>query len=155
MGGAPLTGPAATARFLARSTSRLLNERHAHWWWAVLSLSILAGVVFGASLQGYTFRWRAPTARSLARSAQVVTWVPSALRRGNLIYITLPRRRVAAFRLYTVTPHRNPAFPRAAVYGYTLRPLRLVTCEGIFDSRTRHCLGHVVVSRRAASGFRR
>jgi hypothetical protein len=155
MGGATLIGPAGTARFIARSTSRLLNERHAHWWWAVLSLSLLAGVVFGASSQGYTFRWRAPTARSVSRRPQVVTWVPSALQRGNLIYITLPRRRVAAFQLYSVTPHRNPAFPRAAVYGYTLRPLRLVTCEGTFDNRTRHCLGYVVVSRRAPTGFRR
>lgn len=135
--------------------SDLLTERHAHWWWAVLSLSLLAGVVFGASLQGYTFRWRAPPARSLARPAQVVTWVPSALRRGKLIYITLERQRVAAFRLFSVTPHRDPAFPPTAVYGYTLRPLRLVTCDGTFDARIRHCLGHVVVSGRAPSGFRR
>jgi hypothetical protein len=157
MGGATLIGPAGTARFVARSTSRVLNERHAHWWWAVLSLSLLAGVVFGASMQGYTLRWRVPPARSLARSKQAVTWVPSALRQGSLVYLTLQRGQVAAFRLDSVMPHRKPASPPTAVYGYTLRPrLRLVTCEGTFDRRTRHCLGQVVVSvrfaRRARSG---
>src|SRR5258708_2833136 len=155
MGGATLIGPAGTARFVARSTSRLLTERHAHWWWAVLSVSLLAGVVVGASLQGYTLGWRAAPARSPARSEQVVTWVPTALRRGNLIYITLPHRQIAVFRLYSTTPHRKPAFSPTAVYGYTLRPpLRLVTCEGAFDRRTGHCLGPVVVSARLSVGPR-
>jgi hypothetical protein len=149
MGGATLTGPAGTARIVARSTTRLLTKRRAHWWWSVLSLSFLAGVVVGASSQGYTLRWNVTPARSPARAEQAVTWTPGALRRGNLIYLTQPHRQVAAFRVYSVTPHGKAAALGRAVYGYTGRPpLRLVTCEGTFDRRTSHCLGHVAVAAR-------
>jgi hypothetical protein len=70
----------------------------------------------------------------------------SGLRPGNLIFVTLRDRKVAAFRVYSVALYRKSAFPTATVYRYTRRPtLRLVTCGGAFDRRTHHYLGNIVV----------
>src|SRR5215467_11402247 len=69
-----------------------------------------------------------------------------ALRPGNLIFVTLRDREVAAFRVYSVALYRKSAFPTGAVYRYTRWPtLRLVTCGGAFDRRTHHYLGNIVV----------
>src|SRR5215472_3508769 len=114
MRGKTLIGTAGTARFVARSTRNLLTKRRAHWWWSVLSLSFLAGVVVGASTQGYTLRWSAAPTRPPSRSQQAVIWVPGARRTGDLIYITRRHRHVAAFRVYSVTPDGKPVGPRPA-----------------------------------------
>jgi hypothetical protein len=69
-----------------------------------------------------------------------------ALRPGNLIFVTLRDRKVAAFRVYSVALYRKSAFPTASVYSYTRWPtLRLITCGGAFDRRTQHYLGNIVV----------
>jgi hypothetical protein len=74
-----------------------------------------------------------------------------ALRPGDLIYVTLRDHAVAAFRVYAVALYRKSEFPTSAVYGYTRRPtLRLITCGGTFDRRTRHYLGNLVVFARFA-----
>jgi hypothetical protein len=68
------------------------------------------------------------------------------LRPGNLIFVTLRDRQVAAFRVYKVALDPKSAFPAATVHMHTRRPtLRLVTCGGTFDRRTRHHLGNIVV----------
>jgi len=68
------------------------------------------------------------------------------LRPGNLIYVTLRDRQVAAFRVYSVALYPKSAFPTSTVYRYTRWPtLRLVTCGGAFDRRTHHYLSNVVV----------
>jgi hypothetical protein len=110
---------------------------------------LLAGVVVAASAQGYTLRWSAAPTRSSALSERAVTWVPSALRRGNLIYVTRGHRQVAAFRVYSATRDGRPTGPGRAVYGFTrLGPMRLVICKGTFDPRAGHCLGRIVVAAR-------
>jgi hypothetical protein len=110
---------------------------------------LLAGVVVAASAQGYTLRWSAAPNRSSALSERAVTWLPGALRRGNLIYVTRGHRQVAAFRVYSATRDGRPTGPARAVYGFTrLGPMRLVICNGTFDPRARHCLGRVVVAAR-------
>ena len=134
---------------VATSTRRLLTQRHAHWWWSVLSLSMLAGVVVAASAQGYTLRWSAAPTRSSALSERAVTWLPGALRRGNLIYVTRGDRQIAAFRVYSATRDGRPTGSGRAVYGYTrLGPTRLVICKGTFEPRAQHCLGRIVVAAR-------
>jgi hypothetical protein len=68
------------------------------------------------------------------------------LRPGDLIFVTLRDRQVAAFRVYSVALYPKSAFPTAKVYRYTRRPtLRLVTCGGAFDRRTQHYLSNIVV----------
>ena len=68
------------------------------------------------------------------------------LRPGNLIYVTLRDRQVAAFRIYSVALVPKSRFPTATVYGYTRRPtLRLISCGGSFDRRTHHYRSNVVV----------
>lgn len=78
--------------------------------------------------------------------APAVFYRIGALRPGNLIYVTLRDRQVAAFAVYSVALYRKSAFPSGAVYRYTRRPtLRLITCGGTFDRRTRHYPGNIVV----------
>jgi len=78
-----------------------------------------------------------------------VTWVPGALRRGNLIYVTRGHRQVAAFRVYSPMRDARPTGPGKAIYGFTrLGPMRLVICKGTFDPRARHCRGRIVVAAR-------
>jgi hypothetical protein len=68
------------------------------------------------------------------------------LRFGDLIFVTLRDRQVAAFRVYSVALYRKSAFPTATVYSYTRWPtLRLVTCGGPFDRRTKRYLDNIVV----------
>jgi hypothetical protein len=68
------------------------------------------------------------------------------LRPGNLVYLTLRDRQIAIFTVYSVALYTKARFPAAKVYGYTRWPtLRLITCGGAFDDKTRHYLGNVVV----------
>ena len=67
------------------------------------------------------------------------------LRRGDLIEVTLADRRTALFRVYAAELYQKARLP-AAIYSYTQWPtLRLITCGGTFDHRTRHYLGNTVV----------
>ena len=68
------------------------------------------------------------------------------LRPGNLIYVTMRDRQVAAFGVDSVARYPKSGFGSATVYGRARRPtLRLVTCGGIFDRRARRYLSNVVV----------
>jgi Sortase domain len=68
------------------------------------------------------------------------------LRPGNRIYVRLSSGRTAIFEAYSVGEYLKTKFPTARVYGYTSWPtLRLVTCGGYYDPRTRHYLGNTVV----------
>jgi hypothetical protein len=68
------------------------------------------------------------------------------LRPGNRIYVRLSSGRTAIFETYSVAEYQKTRFPTARVYGYTSWPtLRLVTCGGDYDAKTRHYLGNTVV----------
>jgi hypothetical protein len=68
------------------------------------------------------------------------------LRPGNRIYVRLSSGRTAIFETYSVAEYLKTRFPTARVYGYTSWPtLRLVTCGGYYDAKTRHYLGNTVV----------
>jgi hypothetical protein len=68
------------------------------------------------------------------------------LRPGNRIYVRLSSGRTAIFEAYSVAEYLKTRFPTARVYGYTSWPtLRLVTCGGDYDAKTRHYLGNTVV----------
>jgi hypothetical protein len=68
------------------------------------------------------------------------------LRTGDLIDVTLADRRTAVFRVYGAGLYLKTDFPSLGVYGHTRWPtLRLVTCGGGFDRRTRQYLGNIVV----------
>jgi hypothetical protein len=68
------------------------------------------------------------------------------LRTGDQVDVTLADRRTAVFRVYGVGLYPKTHFPSRDVYGYTRWPtLRLVTCGGGFDRRTRQYVGNVVV----------
>jgi hypothetical protein len=55
--------------------------------------------------------------------------------------------QVFAYRVVTVESHPKNAFPTTRVYGPSPRPeLRLITCGGGFDRRSRHYLDNVVVT---------
>nr|MDT0662137.1 sortase [Micromonospora sp. DSM 115978] len=50
------------------------------------------------------------------------------------------------FRMVAASRHAKAAFPTAAVYGPTPgSELRLVTCDGVFDQRSRHYRDNLVV----------
>lgn len=58
-------------------------------------------------------------------------------RRGDVIDVTLADRRTAVFRVYAAQLYQKATFP-PAIYSYTQWPtLRLITCGGTFDRRTR------------------
>jgi hypothetical protein len=68
------------------------------------------------------------------------------LRPGDRIFVTLRSGSTAIFEAYSVAEYLKARFPTTEVYGYTSWPtLRLVTCGGDYDPRTRHYLGNTVV----------
>ncbi len=67
------------------------------------------------------------------------------LRPGAKIYVRLRDRQTIVFETYSVALYNKTRFPTSRVFGYTSWPtLRLITCGGVFDQRTRHYLGNVV-----------
>jgi hypothetical protein len=70
---------------------------------------------------------------------------------GDRVEVTRSDGRVVAHRVVTVERHPKDAFPTARVYGPTPAPeLRLVTCGGDFDPRSRHYRDNVIVTAVAA-----
>jgi sortase family protein len=68
-----------------------------------------------------------------------------ALKPGDLVDITLADRQVAVFRITGVRLYPKDRFPTGTVYGYTdYAALRLITCGGSFDERSRHYTANVV-----------
>jgi hypothetical protein len=66
---------------------------------------------------------------------------------GDRVEVARSDGRVVAYRVVTVETHAKDAFPTARVYGPTPGPeLRLVTCGGEFDPRSRHYRDNVVVT---------
>ena len=77
------------------------------------------------------------------------------LRPGAKIYVRLRDRRTIVFETYSVALYGKTRFPTAKVFGYTNWPtLRLITCGGAFDRRTRHYLSNVVAFASYISSFR-
>jgi hypothetical protein len=61
------------------------------------------------------------------------------------VYVTRADRRTAVFRVTGVALYPEQEFPTRQVYGSTPRPtLRLITCGGDFDQRTRHYLDRTI-----------
>jgi hypothetical protein len=70
---------------------------------------------------------------------------------GDLIYVARQDNRTAVFEVTSVSLYPAADFPAFRVYGLTADPtLRLVTCGGDFDLRTRHYLDRTVVFARYA-----
>jgi hypothetical protein len=70
---------------------------------------------------------------------------------GDLIYVARQDNRTAVFEVTSVSLYPAADFPALRVYGLTADPtLRLVTCGGDFDLRTRHYLDRTVVFARYA-----
>jgi hypothetical protein len=67
------------------------------------------------------------------------------LRPGAKIFVRLQSGRTAIFETYSVDLYAKNKFPASKIYGYTSWPtLRLITCGGVFDPRSRHYLGDIV-----------
>ena len=67
------------------------------------------------------------------------------LKPGDLVYITLADRQVAVFTITGVRLYLKDQFPTSTVYGNTdYAALRLITCGGSFDERSRHYNSNVV-----------
>lgn len=68
------------------------------------------------------------------------------LRAGDEITVTLADDSAVGFVVERVEQYRKERFPTIAVYAPTGEPtLRLITCGGSFDRRTRHYSDNVVV----------
>jgi sortase (surface protein transpeptidase) len=69
-----------------------------------------------------------------------------SLRHGDSIRVTRRDGSVAAFAVDSVVPVPKDGFPAQSVYGKTsYAALRLVTCGGRFDTRTKHYVGNIIV----------
>jgi hypothetical protein len=65
---------------------------------------------------------------------------------GDVVDVTLADGVTAQFKVTSVAMYLKTAFPTQAVYAsHGFGALQLVTCGGVFDSRTGHYLSNVVV----------
>jgi sortase (surface protein transpeptidase) len=79
------------------------------------------------------------------KAGQAVFFRLGDLKPGELVYITLADRQVAVFKITGVRLYPKNRFPTSAVYGNTdYAALRLITCGGSFDARSRHYSSNVV-----------
>jgi LPXTG-site transpeptidase (sortase) family protein len=70
----------------------------------------------------------------------------SGLQRGDRLYVRRADGTLAVFKVTQVQQYLKNAFPTTAVYGATPTPeLRLITCGGTFDYRTKSYLSNTVV----------
>jgi sortase (surface protein transpeptidase) len=70
----------------------------------------------------------------------------SQLQRGARVYVKRADGTLAVFAVTQVRSYPKDGFPTAAVYGAVPDPeLRLITCGGTFDYRTRSYLSNTVV----------
>jgi hypothetical protein len=81
------------------------------------------------------------------RSGPAVFYRLDELVAGDRVEVARSDGQVFAYRVATVESHPKNAFPTASVYGPSPGPeLRLITCGGDFDRRSRHYLDNVVVT---------
>jgi hypothetical protein len=70
-----------------------------------------------------------------------------SLSTGDLVDVSLADGATAEFKVTSVATYLKSAFPDQQVYGsHGYGALQLVTCSGVFDSRTGHYLSNIVVS---------
>ena len=75
------------------------------------------------------------------------------LRPGDLVYVRRADGTLAVFQVTAVQSYTKDRFPTAAVYGPTPdAELRLITCGGIFDPKTRSYLSNTIVYAAQVSG---
>ena len=68
------------------------------------------------------------------------------LRKGDQVYIRRADGTLVKFLVTAVQQYLKNQFPTQAVYGPTPDPeLRLITCDGTFDTATGHYLSNIVV----------
>lgn len=68
------------------------------------------------------------------------------LHAGDEILVTLSTQDVEKFRVTSMERAPKAAFPAASVYGPVPAPeLRLITCDGVFDSSTGHYTDNLIV----------
>jgi LPXTG-site transpeptidase (sortase) family protein len=68
------------------------------------------------------------------------------LRHGDKVYVKRADGTLVEFRVTSVQTYVKDHFPTQTVYGPTPdAELRLITCDGTFDSATRHYLSNIVV----------
>ena len=81
-----------------------------------------------------------------AHRHQAVFFRLGGLRHGDRIRVTRTGGSVATFAVDSVVPVSKNGFPAQSVYGKTsYAALRLITCGGRFDTRTKHYLGNIIV----------
>ncbi len=69
-----------------------------------------------------------------------------AMRPGQVIDVTRADKSVAHFRVDAINSYPKDLFPTEAVYGpINYAGLRLVTCGGAFDGKTKNYLSNIVV----------
>jgi hypothetical protein len=77
------------------------------------------------------------------------------MRPGAKIYVRLRDGQTVVFETYSVALFNKTRFPTDRVFGYSSWPtLRLITCGGAFDQRTRHYLANVVAFASYVGSFR-
>jgi len=70
-----------------------------------------------------------------------------SLTTGDLIDVNLADGATAQFKVTSLATYAKTAFPDQQVYGsHGYSALQLVTCSGVFDTRTGHYLSNIVVS---------
>jgi LPXTG-site transpeptidase (sortase) family protein len=70
----------------------------------------------------------------------------SDLKRGDRVYVRRADGSLAVFQVTTVRGYAKDRFPTQAVYGPVPDPeLRLITCGGTFDYRTKSYLSNTIV----------
>jgi hypothetical protein len=85
-------------------------------------------------------------------SGPAVFYKLGLLRPGESVTVERADRRVAVFRIYSVRMFAKARFPAAGIYAGTGHAeLRLVTCGGPFDSRSRDYLDNTVAFARLAA----
>jgi Sortase domain len=82
-----------------------------------------------------------------SRSGPAVFHRLDELAAGDRVEVARSDGRLFAYRVVTNESHPKNAFPTTRVYGPSPGPeLRLITCGGDFDRRSRHYLDNVVVT---------
>jgi LPXTG-site transpeptidase (sortase) family protein len=81
-----------------------------------------------------------------AKSGPGVFYRLRALRRGDLITVAVRGGAKVKFAVSSTLAVRKTRFPTSLVYRRTPRPtLRLITCDGAFDSSTGHYVDNYIV----------
>ena len=81
-----------------------------------------------------------------SRSGPAVFYRLRALLRGDRVRIVLRDRTIVRFVVTGTKAVRKKRFPSRLVYRKTMRPtLRLITCDGAFDSSTGHYVDNYIV----------